>query len=62
MRGHGFVLDKYSCHCKAGFYHPDRVAVNSFASKCCNAFSSDNLSLVPGSSSHSSRKELRSLP
>ncbi|XP_059183039.1 probable G-protein coupled receptor 158 isoform X2 [Centropristis striata] len=28
--GHGFVLDKYSCHCKKGFYHPNRVAVNGF--------------------------------
>uniref|UniRef100_A0A672NLC1 G protein-coupled receptor 158 n=1 Tax=Sinocyclocheilus grahami TaxID=75366 RepID=A0A672NLC1_SINGR len=26
--GHGFVLDKYKCHCKSGFYHPSRVAVN----------------------------------
>lgn len=30
VRGHGFVLDKYSCHCKEGFYHPNRVAVNGF--------------------------------
>uniref|UniRef100_A0A8C7Y2T2 G protein-coupled receptor 158a n=1 Tax=Oryzias sinensis TaxID=183150 RepID=A0A8C7Y2T2_9TELE len=30
LRGHGFVLDKYQCHCKKGFYHPSRVAVNSF--------------------------------
>ncbi|XP_077592247.1 metabotropic glycine receptor-like isoform X2 [Stigmatopora nigra] len=22
-RGHGFVLDKYKCHCKNGFYRPD---------------------------------------
>uniref|UniRef100_A0A8C1QIC0 G protein-coupled receptor 158a n=1 Tax=Cyprinus carpio TaxID=7962 RepID=A0A8C1QIC0_CYPCA len=22
--GHGFVLDKYKCHCKSGFYHPSR--------------------------------------
>uniref|UniRef100_A0A673L2B2 Probable G-protein coupled receptor 158 n=1 Tax=Sinocyclocheilus rhinocerous TaxID=307959 RepID=A0A673L2B2_9TELE len=28
--GHGFVLDKYKCHCKSGFYHPSRVAVNGF--------------------------------
>uniref|UniRef100_A0A668A0Q8 G protein-coupled receptor 158 n=1 Tax=Myripristis murdjan TaxID=586833 RepID=A0A668A0Q8_9TELE len=27
--GHGFVLDKYTCHCKKGFYHPNRVAVNA---------------------------------
>uniref|UniRef100_A0A8C2EZV4 G protein-coupled receptor 158a n=1 Tax=Cyprinus carpio TaxID=7962 RepID=A0A8C2EZV4_CYPCA len=30
--GHGFVLDKYKCHCKSGFYHPSRVAVNGFKS------------------------------
>ncbi|XP_069015828.1 metabotropic glycine receptor isoform X1 [Embiotoca jacksoni] len=29
-RGQGFVLDKYTCHCKKGFYHPDRVAVSGF--------------------------------
>uniref|UniRef100_A0A9J7X6P6 G protein-coupled receptor 158 n=1 Tax=Cyprinus carpio carpio TaxID=630221 RepID=A0A9J7X6P6_CYPCA len=23
--GHGFVLDKYKCHCKSGFYHPSRI-------------------------------------
>ncbi|KAM8823377.1 G protein-coupled receptor 158a isoform 2-T2 [Spinachia spinachia] len=22
LRGHGFVLDKYSCRCRTGFYHP----------------------------------------
>ncbi|XP_067290887.1 metabotropic glycine receptor isoform X2 [Pseudorasbora parva] len=31
--GHGFVLDKYKCHCKSGFYHPSRVAVNGFKRK-----------------------------
>ncbi|KAM6971712.1 G protein-coupled receptor 158a isoform 1-T1 [Tautogolabrus adspersus] len=31
IHGHGFVLDKYKCHCKKGFYHPSRVAVNSFS-------------------------------
>ncbi|KAM9333252.1 G protein-coupled receptor 158a [Pholidichthys leucotaenia] len=30
MPGHGFVLDKYKCHCRKGFYHPSRVAVNGF--------------------------------
>ncbi|XP_029313973.1 G protein-coupled receptor 158a [Cottoperca gobio] len=30
IHGHGFVLDKYSCHCKKGFFHPNRVAVNGF--------------------------------
>ncbi|XP_036375024.1 probable G-protein coupled receptor 158 [Megalops cyprinoides] len=28
--GHGFVLDKYKCQCKKGFYHPSRVSVNGF--------------------------------
>ena len=31
--GHGFVLDKYTCLCRRGFYHPNRVAVNGFTSK-----------------------------
>lgn len=39
LRGHGFVLDKYQCHCKKGFYHPSRVAVNSFTSKSQSACS-----------------------
>ncbi|KAJ8396119.1 hypothetical protein AAFF_G00021920 [Aldrovandia affinis] len=26
--GHGFVLDKYKCQCKTGFYHPSRVSGN----------------------------------
>ncbi|XP_068437809.1 metabotropic glycine receptor [Clinocottus analis] len=30
LHGHGFVLDKYTCRCRTGFYHPDRVAVNGF--------------------------------
>ncbi|XP_033494936.1 G protein-coupled receptor 158a isoform X1 [Epinephelus lanceolatus] len=30
IHGHGFVLDKYTCHCKKGFYHPNRVAINGF--------------------------------
>lgn len=33
IHGHGFVLDKYKCHCKKGFYHPNRVAVNGFTGK-----------------------------
>lgn len=33
MHGHGFVLDKYKCHCKKGFFHPNRVAVNGFTSE-----------------------------
>ncbi|XP_051725485.1 probable G-protein coupled receptor 158 isoform X3 [Ctenopharyngodon idella] len=31
--GHGFVLDKYKCQCKRGFYHPSRVVLNGFSSK-----------------------------
>uniref|UniRef100_A0A9J7WXM8 G protein-coupled receptor 158 n=1 Tax=Cyprinus carpio carpio TaxID=630221 RepID=A0A9J7WXM8_CYPCA len=31
--GHGFVLDKYKCHCKSGFYHPSRVAVSGVKRK-----------------------------
>uniref|UniRef100_A0A3B4TNC2 GPR158/179 extracellular domain-containing protein n=1 Tax=Seriola dumerili TaxID=41447 RepID=A0A3B4TNC2_SERDU len=30
--GHGFVLDKYKCQCRRGFYHPRRVALNGFKS------------------------------
>ncbi|XP_051969399.1 probable G-protein coupled receptor 158 [Xyrauchen texanus] len=33
ISGYGFVLDKYRCHCKSGFYHPSRVAVNGFKRK-----------------------------
>lgn len=28
--GHGFVLDKYRCQCRPGFYHPSRVALNGY--------------------------------
>lgn len=31
--GHGFVLDKYRCQCRKGFYHPNRVALNGFKGK-----------------------------
>nr|XP_023679184.1 probable G-protein coupled receptor 158 [Paramormyrops kingsleyae] len=31
--GHGFVLDKYRCECKEGFYHPSRVTTSSFKRK-----------------------------
>ncbi|XP_013994735.2 probable G-protein coupled receptor 158 [Salmo salar] len=31
--GHGFVLDKYKCQCRRGFYHPRRVALNGFTRK-----------------------------
>lgn len=36
IHGHGFVLDKYKCHCKKGFYHPNRVAVNGFSKSLTN--------------------------
>uniref|UniRef100_A0A672L6E9 G protein-coupled receptor 158 n=1 Tax=Sinocyclocheilus grahami TaxID=75366 RepID=A0A672L6E9_SINGR len=44
--GHGFVLDKYKCHCKSGFYHQSRVAVNGFKSNLPHHRD------VPESSSH----------
>uniref|UniRef100_A0A671MV53 G protein-coupled receptor 158b n=1 Tax=Sinocyclocheilus anshuiensis TaxID=1608454 RepID=A0A671MV53_9TELE len=28
IAGHGFVLDKYTCQCKSGFYHQSQVALN----------------------------------
>ncbi|XP_053480688.1 probable G-protein coupled receptor 158 [Ictalurus furcatus] len=31
--GHGFILDKYKCQCKKGFYHPSRVAINGVKRK-----------------------------
>ncbi|XP_037537980.1 probable G-protein coupled receptor 158 [Nematolebias whitei] len=31
--GHGFVLDKYKCQCRRGFYHSSQVAVNGFKRK-----------------------------
>lgn len=31
--GHGFVLDKYRCQCRKGFFHPSRVALNGYKSK-----------------------------
>lgn len=33
IEGHGFVLDKYKCQCRSGFYHPSRVALNGYKSK-----------------------------
>uniref|UniRef100_A0A1A8FK26 G protein-coupled receptor 158 n=1 Tax=Nothobranchius korthausae TaxID=1143690 RepID=A0A1A8FK26_9TELE len=30
--GHGFVLDKYKCQCRRGFYHPSRAVLNGFKS------------------------------
>lgn len=32
--GHGFVLDKYKCQCRRGFYQHSRVALNGFSSEC----------------------------
>ncbi|MCI4377806.1 hypothetical protein PGIGA_G00207710 [Pangasianodon gigas] len=29
--GHGFVLDKYKCQCRRGFYQHSRVALNGFS-------------------------------
>ncbi|KAJ0059631.1 hypothetical protein NL108_006348, partial [Boleophthalmus pectinirostris] len=60
MRGYGFVLDKYQCQCKRGFYHPSRVAINSFerldksgrvvdsGPNADEAWSSDCLPCAPG--------------
>ncbi|KAL0966851.1 hypothetical protein UPYG_G00300940 [Umbra pygmaea] len=31
--GHGFVLDKYKCQCRRGFYYAGRVALNGFTRK-----------------------------
>ncbi|XP_072297198.1 metabotropic glycine receptor-like [Eucyclogobius newberryi] len=33
IEGHGFVLDKYKCQCRSGFYHPSRVTLNGYKSK-----------------------------
>ncbi|XP_061695396.1 metabotropic glycine receptor-like [Syngnathoides biaculeatus] len=30
IAGHGFVLDKYKCRCRRGFYHPSRAAPDGF--------------------------------
>uniref|UniRef100_A0A7N6FC51 G-protein coupled receptors family 3 profile domain-containing protein n=1 Tax=Anabas testudineus TaxID=64144 RepID=A0A7N6FC51_ANATE len=48
IHGHGFVLDKYKCHCKKGFYHPNRVAVNGFTGKLRHGSSSDCLPCQQG--------------
>ncbi|KAL1248944.1 hypothetical protein QQF64_022262, partial [Cirrhinus molitorella] len=52
--GHGFVLDKYKCHCKSGFYHPSRVAVNGYKRKASRkgTESLPHHRDVPESSSH----------
>ncbi|MFT7809586.1 putative G-protein coupled receptor 158 [Arapaima gigas] len=31
--GHGFVLDKYNCPCRKGFYHPNRLRFSTFRRK-----------------------------
>lgn len=33
IAGHGFVLDKYKCQCRSGFYHSSRVVLNGFKSR-----------------------------
>ncbi|KAK2869847.1 hypothetical protein Q8A67_024239 [Cirrhinus molitorella] len=50
--GHGFVLDKYKCHCKSGFYHPSRVAVNGYKTSRKGTESLPHHRDVPESSSH----------
>ncbi|KAG1953817.1 probable G-protein coupled receptor 158 isoform X2 [Pimephales promelas] len=53
--GHGFVLDKYKCHCKNGFYHPSRVEVNGLKKRKAGVKGMESLphySDVPESSSH----------
>ncbi|TNN57193.1 putative G-protein coupled receptor 158 [Liparis tanakae] len=55
LAGRGFVLDGYTCRCRAGFYHPDRVAVNGFATPASGpnadeGSSSDCLPCQPGCS------------
>uniref|UniRef100_A0A8C9REU3 G protein-coupled receptor 158 n=1 Tax=Scleropages formosus TaxID=113540 RepID=A0A8C9REU3_SCLFO len=42
--GHGFILDKYRCHCRKGFYHPSRVALNGFQRREKSQDASDGLS------------------
>ncbi|CAL1580049.1 unnamed protein product [Knipowitschia caucasica] len=33
IEGHGFVLDKYKCQCRSGFFHPSRVPLSGYKSK-----------------------------
>ncbi|XP_056149793.1 probable G-protein coupled receptor 158 [Lampris incognitus] len=40
--GHGFVLDKYKCQCRRGFYHPSRVALNGLTSKEQGSYRDDS--------------------
>ncbi|KAI4898321.1 hypothetical protein NFI96_008326 [Prochilodus magdalenae] len=39
--GHGFVLDKYKCQCKRGFYSPSRVALNGVSTESEQGLYSD---------------------
>uniref|UniRef100_A0A8C6WLF4 G protein-coupled receptor 158b n=1 Tax=Neogobius melanostomus TaxID=47308 RepID=A0A8C6WLF4_9GOBI len=32
--GHGFVLDKYKCQCRSGFYHPNRDESSEGSTRC----------------------------
>uniref|UniRef100_A0A8C9ZI14 G protein-coupled receptor 158 n=1 Tax=Sander lucioperca TaxID=283035 RepID=A0A8C9ZI14_SANLU len=47
IQGYGFVLDKYTCHCKKGFYHPNRVAVNGFTKSGPNADEGSSSDCLP---------------
>ncbi|KAK0153556.1 putative G-protein coupled receptor 158 [Merluccius polli] len=53
IRGHGFLLDKYTCLCRRGFYHPNRVAVNGFTGNSESRTGTGD-EAGPGSSSSSS--------
>ncbi|XP_072544543.1 metabotropic glycine receptor isoform X2 [Salminus brasiliensis] len=41
--GHGFVLDKYKCQCKRGFYSPRRVALNGVSKSEQGLYSDESL-------------------
>ncbi|XP_061661977.1 metabotropic glycine receptor [Syngnathoides biaculeatus] len=46
-RGHGFVLDKYKCHCRKGFYHPERLAGGAVARSGAKAGGPDADACLP---------------
>ncbi|KAL7874003.1 hypothetical protein SRHO_G00049730 [Serrasalmus rhombeus] len=50
--GHGFVLGKYKCQCKSGFYHPNRVAINGFKRKAGNLQDPEGLPYDADAPSH----------
>ncbi|XP_036433974.1 probable G-protein coupled receptor 158 [Colossoma macropomum] len=50
--GHGFVLGKYKCQCKSGFYHPNRVAINGFKRKAGNSQDLEGLPYDADAPSH----------